>query len=734
MLCLGSGTCFRSLQQNVRARQFARNGPPAGHAVGERKDRATSAVYVILPPTRQSGRRRQAMESYHDTLCCCVSDSASVPRSALLGYGEATRGRTWNAGLREGLITRGVLTRSPMERQQFLDRIHDRLLIADGAMGTYLHEKGIPWQHPFEDLNRTDPDIVRSVHMDYAAVGCQLIETNTFQANRLSLAEHKLDGYVREINREGVLLARSVADTTRLADGSRILVAGSMGPPPRGAAGEDLTPDDIAAAYHEQAELLAEAGADLLILETFTDADALAMALMAARKVAPGLPIITQMAPGEATGARAAETLMMLEARGADVIGANCGGGPSSLIPYVREMGRTSHIALSAMPNASYPQYVDGRYIYVSTPEYLADRCHEIHETGANIIGGCCGTTPRHMGLIVQQLQALAPAKRTIVTRPSPPAQLYGRVEQRPKGFLDDIGKRTIILAELDPPKGLDYAKILDGARTLKHAGVDAITCAENSLATIRMSTFVMGHLIQKEVGLPAVVHCTCRDRNLIGQQSELMGASVLGLRYVLALTGDPASMANIGATSVYDTNSIGLIKLMSTLNEGKNLAGAEIQRQTEFVIGCALDPSGARLDGQLKRLSRKIEAGAQFVMTQPLYDHDRIRELYERVKLLGVPVFLGVMPLTSARNADFLHNEVPGIRLTQDVLDRMHSVPPEHAKEEGITIAGELIETALEAGAPGIYLIPPFSKYEYALKLVPIIKQWDRKSRKSAR
>ena len=617
-----------------------------------------------------------------------------------------------------------------MERQQFLDRIHDRLLIADGATGTYLHEKGVPWQQSFEDLNRTNPDLVRGVHADYAAVGCQLIETNTFQANRISLTQHNLEDHLADINTGGVRIARSVADETTLPDGSRILVAGSMGPLPKRDVREDLTAEDVAAAYREQAGLLADAGADLLILETFTDLDMLVAALMAVRKVAGGLPVIAQMAPGETGGATASETLVALESHGADAVGANCGGGPSSIIPYIREMARTSHIATSAMLNASYPQYVDGRYIFVSTPEYLAERCTELHKAGANIIGGCCGTTPEHLKLVVEHLGHEAPVERTIVRHPAGAERVFDRAERPPKGFLDDIGKHTLILAELDPPKGMDYGKILDGARTLKHAGVDAITCAENSLATIRMSTFVMGHLIQEEVGLPAIVHCTCRDRNLIGQQSELMGASVLGLRYVLALTGDPASMANIGATSVYDTNSIGLIKLISTLNGGRNLAGADIQHPTDFVIGCALDPSGARLDGQLRRLMRKIETGAQYALTQPVYSHERIRELYERVKPLGIPVFLGVMPLTTKRNAEFLHNEVPGIRLTDEVMERMRSVHPDHAREEGISIAGELIETALDAGAPGIYLIPPFSKPEYALKLIPIIKQWDRKHR----
>jgi methionine synthase / methylenetetrahydrofolate reductase(NADPH) len=615
-----------------------------------------------------------------------------------------------------------------MTRQELLDRIENRILIADGATGTTLHRRGVTWDHAFENLNRTDPDIVRDVHVEYVDAGCELIETNTFQANRLSLGLRNLEAYTREINTAGVQLARQAASRGK----GNVLVAGSIGPFPLKMLEEDVTPDDASAAFLEQATLLADAGADLLLLETFTDLDLLLRALMAARKAAD-LPIIAQVSPAErGSEERAVEILRALEAHGADVVGGNCGGGPSSLIPFIREMGKHSRIPISAMPNASYPQFVDGRYIYVSTPEYIAEREAELVEAGANIIGGCCGTTPEHMALVVERFRETAPAPRTIVARPEPSQEIYERVEEPPAAdLLDAIGDHTVILAELDPPKGMDYARIIEGSRALKLAGVDAITCAENSLATIRMSSFVMGHLIQSEVGIPAIVHCTCRDRNLIGQQSELMGASVLGLRYVLALTGDPATLANIGASSVYDTNSIGLLKLISTLNTRKNLAGGDIQRRTDFVAGCALDPSGARLDGQIKRLTRKIEAGARYALTQPLYDPERIRELYERTENLGIPIFLGVMPLTSKRNAEFLHHEVPGIRITDEVMERMRDVEPEKAKEEGISIAGELIEVALETGAPGIYLIPPFSKYEYALKLIPIIKEWDRVHRR---
>ncbi len=623
-----------------------------------------------------------------------------------------------------------------MDRSQFVDRLRSRLLIADGAMGTELHARGVPWESSFENMNRLAPDRVLEVHRHYISVGSELIETNTFQANRMSLARKDLDAHTEEINRAGVKLAREAVS------GTDALVAGSIGPVMAKAAEDELTPSELADVFREQAILLADAGVDLFLLETFTDADMLTTALMAVRKVSSDMPVICEMAfseydrTGRATGDEAVRVMRQLSTHGADVVGGNCGSGPTGLLPYIRRMAESSDMPISALPNASYPQYVDGRYVFRSTPDYIAERAEELVEAGANMIGGCCGTGPEHIRLIAERLKGRAPVVRTRVDRPSPPVELYQRIERRPTGFFDDVGDRSIVLVEIDPPKGLDYAYVIEAAHALKRAGIDAMTSADNSLASIRMSTFVMSHLVQQETGLPVIVHCACRDRNLIGQQSELLGAAALGLRYLLAITGDPASMANIGASSVYDTNSIGLIKLVHTLNQGQNLAGAPIQRSTDFVVGCALDPSGHQIDGQLRRLRKKIEAGAQYVMTQPLYDAERIRELYERTRtdFPGTPVFCGIMPLASRRNAEFLHNEVPGIRIPDEIMERMRTAGDEASKEEGITIAAELIETALEAGAPGIYLIPPFNKYDYALKLIPIIKAWDRKHRAAAK
>jgi methionine synthase / methylenetetrahydrofolate reductase(NADPH) len=622
-----------------------------------------------------------------------------------------------------------------MERSAFVDRLTQRIHIADGAMGTQLHELGAAWDGSFENMNRTAPEHVFEIHRRYVAVGADILETNTFQANRMSLALKGLEAYVEDINTAGVRLAREAA-------GPDTLVAGSIGPVSAKAVEDELSFDEISEIYSEQATLLANAGVDAFVLETFTDIDVLTTALMAVRKVVGDQAVICEMAfsefdrTGRDSGDVAVQHMRRLAAHGADVVGGNCGSGPTGLLPYIRRMCESTEMPISALPNASYPQYVDGRYVFRSTAEYIAERAVDLADAGANIVGGCCGTGPGHIQLIAERLKARAPAVRVAVSRPSPPVELYERIEQRPTGFFDEIHDRSIIMVEIDPPKGLDYASVIEAARALKIAGVDAMTSADNSLASIRMSTFVMSHLVQRETDLPVIVHCACRDRNLIGQQSELLGASALGLKYMLPITGDPASMANIGASSVYDTNSIGLIKLIHQLNQGKNLAGASIQRPTDFVIGCALDPSGHKIDGQLRRLRKKVDAGAQYVLTQPLYDADRIRELYERTsaEFPDTPVFCGIMPLASRRNAEFLHNEVPGIRIPDEIIERMRGVTDEESKDEGIAIAAELTEVALEAGAPGIYIVPPFNKYDYALKLIPVIKAWDRTRRASVR
>ncbi|OGG46702.1 MAG: hypothetical protein A3F84_25215 [Candidatus Handelsmanbacteria bacterium RIFCSPLOWO2_12_FULL_64_10] len=423
-------------------------------------------------------------------------------------------------------------------------------------------------------------------------------------------------------------------------------------------------------------------------------------------------------------GAGAVEALVELERLGADVIGGNCGSGPAGLLRVIERAGAATEGLLSAFPNASFPEYVDGRYMYVAEPAYLVESAERLVGAGANLIGGCCGTTPGHIRLIVERLGRRRPARRVLV--PYVPPRRKRRVERAASppaaDFLGRVGKGPLTVVELKPPRGTGYEPILRWARRIAEAGTDAFSLVENSLAVVRMSPFALGHIVQEETGTPVIIHCTCRDRNLMGQQSELLGAHALGIRAILALTGDPASMGDeMGSSSVYDTNSLGLIELVAAMNRGVNRAGNPTQGATSFVIGGAFNPNASRLEPQVRRLEKKVAKGAQFAMTQPVFDGAILREMYAKTAHIEAPIFAGVMPLVSGRNAEFLHNEVPGIRIPDGVRRRMAEAGDRGA-EEGLAVAAELIDGARDF-APGFYIMPQLGKYEMALELVRHVK-----------
>lgn len=612
-----------------------------------------------------------------------------------------------------------------MNSSAFLDQLRSEVILGDGAMGSMLHSLGIPADASFDSLNLTQPDLVSRVHRDYVAAGAQLIETNTFSANRNKLATYGKDDQVREINLAGARLARESSP-----DGTWI--AGSVGPLGKSLSLErQWSEAEQLESFWEQITALAEGEVDLIVLETFSDLEEIKVALRAAR-TACGLPVVCQMAFTNElrtmAGVGALQAFRALEGAEADVVGGNCGAGPSALLKVMEQISGTTTL-LSAFPNASYPQYEDGRYFFVGSPDYLAASAERLVNVGVNLIGGCCGTTPDHIRAIAERLQNRKPATRQmrIAVRVAESPTAAEPVVPRPVNFLDKVGKEPVCIVELDPPRGLVWEPIVRGAKKLAEAGTDAISVAENSLASIRMSSMVMGHFIQRDAGVPAIVHCTCRDRNLLGQQSELMGASALGIRFILAITGDPVSMGGVlGATSVYDTNSFGLIEMLSKLNEGENVAGSPLGENADFTIGAGFNPNVRNLDVEIKRLTKKVANGATFAMTQPVFDAHRVPLIYEKTAHLGIPVFLGVLPLYSARNTEFLHNEVPGIRIPDIVRERMRDAPVEDAYKVGIEIAAELIENVLEF-TPGIYIIPPFAKHELALPLVEVVKKHHR-------
>jgi homocysteine S-methyltransferase len=423
-----------------------------------------------------------------------------------------------------------------------------------------------------------------------------------------------------------------------------------------------------------------------------------------------------------ASGAEVETITAGLDAAGADLVGVNCGAGPLEVLGNIRRMARVTGLPLAAYPNSGFPEYVDGRYIYRATPGYFAAMAADMAEAGAALVGGCCGTTPDHIRAIAERLRGRKPATRKAAVLVEVGTERQATEPAR-KGFLAHWGEGPVVTVELDPPKGLDCGKVLAGSRALKEAGADAINLAENPLARVRMGNIALANVIQREAGIEVIVHITCRDRNLLGLQSDLMGASLLGIRTVLAVTGDPARLGEqAGASSVFDLNSFGLIKLMADLNAGVNASGNPIGSGTGFTIGCAFNPNSPRMEVQVARLEKKVANGARFAQTQPLYDPEKLREMVERTAPLGIPVLPGILPLVSERNCEYLHNEVPGILIPDEIRHRMRGKEKDTGMREGLAIAREFI-AGVRDRVGGFYIIPPFGRYEIAVELVKLIK-----------
>lgn len=615
-----------------------------------------------------------------------------------------------------------------MKDSRLLEAVSRRVVIGDGAVGTQLVARGVPWSSCLDDLNLSQPNLVLAVHYEYRAAGTEALETNTFGANRYQLAKHGLGDKVAEICAAGVHLARQAA-------GSDGFVLGSVGPIGRlAASGEGpLTPTEIAGAFAEQAAALVEGGVDAIILETFVSLDELATALAAVLPVAD-VPVMAQFSLSDrVTGERVDEvlrSLLELQRAGAASLGGNCGFGPLHLLQAVERLSELTAAPLTAYPNASFPQVFEGRYVYNDQLSYFVDAAERLANHGVGLIGGCCGTTPEHIRLVAQRLAGRAlPARAGAAVLPPPPPPPRAVVSSPPpvEGLLEPLGREPVVIVELDPPRGMDYQKVLDGSKALAEAGVHGISIAENPLASIRMSSVALSHLVQLHARVPAVCHLTCRDHNLLGLQSALMGASALGVDTILALTGDPLSLqGQVEATAVFDVNSFGLVKMLRELNEGRNALGTPLERRTRFRIGVAFDPNAKRLDAAVRRLEKKIAVGCDFAMSQMVYDTSRVAEMYEATAHLDLPIFVGFMPLVSARNARYLHNEVPGMRIPESLQERMAAVDGdrEASQAEGIAICAEQIDAALAAGAPGVYLVTPFGRVEMIVALVEHLRR----------
>ncbi len=602
------------------------------------------------------------------------------------------------------------------------DILIQQAIVGDGAMGTYLYQLGVPIGVCAEELNEARPEIIRDVHRQYYEAGARLVETNTFAANRYKLSRYGLEGRVEALNRAGVALARS-------AVGPDAYVAGAIGSA-RAVPGVPVTKEEADAAYAEQMAALLTEGVDALLLETFSDADDAEAAVRVARRLTEA-PVVCQLAieGGGAVpdGRSLDDAFARLRDAGADIVGLNCHSGPYGIIRALERLARRGDYPLSIFPNAGLPAYVDGTFSYPAGPEYFGESALTLARLGARIVGGCCGTTPAHIAAVAKALAGFRPA---FDTEAAPPARETVAVREpaeptrREPSILDMAKERHTVIVELDPPRDLNIDKFMKGAEALHRAGADAITMADNSLAMTRMSNSALAFLVKERLGARPLVHIACRDRNLIGTQSHLMGLHATGIDHVLAITGDPARFGDLpGASSVYDVTSFQIIKMIKQMNEGLAFSGKPMKEKANFLVGTALNPNVKHLHKAVERLEKKIEAGADYAMTQPVYDPELIVKLHEATKHLDFPIFLGIMPFTSGRNAEYLHNEVPGITLSDDVRRRMAGLEGEEGRRASLAISKELLDVAMER-FNGIYLITPFMAYEMTVELTKYVRE----------
>jgi homocysteine S-methyltransferase len=609
---------------------------------------------------------------------------------------------------------------------RFRDRLERGTVVFDGAMGTMLYGRGVFVNRCFDELNLSSPNLVRQVHAEYLEAGADVIETNTFGAHRFKLGPHGLESQVRKINREGARIAREAA-------GESGLVAGAIGPigkplEPLGS----ISPKDAEAAYREQVEGLVEGGVDALVIETMPSLDQAKAALAAARALGGELPVAVSLTFNEEGttlyGDSPEDAVRELEALGVALVGANCSQGPQAMLETLQRMAAVARSAkLSAMPNAGSPAYVDGRYVYLCTPEYMATWARRFLEAGASVVGGCCGTTPAHIRDLVRSVRMFQPGRNVEVKVVTPP-QRKEAPQPVPRESKSPLARRLrrkfVVSVELDPPRGAEAGQIIERAQYCKENEVDAINVADGPRASARMSAQALCVLLQEKVGIDTILHYTCRDRNLLGIQSDLLGAHALGLRNVLAITGDPPKLGDYpDATAVYDVDSIGLIRIMDNLNHGADLAGNLMGPPLAIHVGCGADPSKPDMDKEVRRLEEKVKGGAEYVMTQPVYDPRSLERFLSKIRHLDVPLLVGILPLYSHKNAEFLHNEVPGMSIPDDIRERMRVAGSgERAQLEGVKIAQEATLAAREL-AQGVYIMPPFNKVDLAVRVIEALR-----------
>ncbi|MEG7282321.1 bifunctional homocysteine S-methyltransferase/methylenetetrahydrofolate reductase [Bacillus sp. 0909A] len=600
-----------------------------------------------------------------------------------------------------------------------LEDVKKQVLIGDGAMGTLLYSYGI--DRCFEELNISKPEEIQRIHKAYVEAGANIIQTNTYGANYIKLSRHGLEDDIKKMNQEAVKIARASAGDA--------YVLGTMGGI-RTFNKNAYSLDEIKRSFREQLYLLLHEEPDGLLLETYYDLEEAREVLKIARKETD-LPIMLNVSMHEQgvlqDGTPLSDALRSIADLGADIVGINCRLGPYHMIEALSEVPIFDDVFLSVYPNSSLPSLEEGRLVYETDDTYFQNSAAEFRKQGARIIGGCCGTTPNHIRAMAEAVGGLAPiTEKHVKVRAK---ELVTVQQERTEPGLNEIAaeKRSIIV-ELDPPKKLSFDKFLSAAAELKEAGIDALTLADNSLATPRISNVACGALVKQQLDMRSLVHLTCRDRNIIGLQSHLMGLDTLGLHDVLAITGDPSKIGDFpGATSVYDLTSFDLIRLIKQFNEGLSLSGKPLGKKTNFSVAAAFNPNVRHLDKAVKRLEKKIDCGADYFISQPVYSEQQLVDIHNETKHLKTPIYIGVMPLTSSRNAEFIHNEIPGIKLSDSIREKMARAgeDKERQKAEGLAIARSLLDTACEL-FNGIYLITPFLRSDLTSELTSYIKQKD--------
>jgi methionine synthase / methylenetetrahydrofolate reductase(NADPH) len=599
---------------------------------------------------------------------------------------------------------------------EFREIFEQRVWVADGAMGTMLYAKGAFINRCFDELNLSLPALVRDVHQEYLRAGAELIETNTFGANRKRLATFGFADKVRLINRAGVRIAREAAR-------DQAFVAGAVGP--LGVRVEPLgstTLDEARSIFREQIDALVEAGVDCLMLETFRDMNEIRAAVEAAREVAgPELVIVAHLSIEDdgrlQDGTSIEDFTRALDGMPVDAIGLNCSSGPRVMLETIEKMAAFTHKPLSALPNAGLPAGVDGRNIYLCSPKYMAHYAARFLEAGARIVGGCCGTTPEHIREIGNEVRKVDLPRTATITVEEPVVKVE-RLEKIPVAEKSRLGAKLaagkfVTLVEILPPRGLDASQEIAGAKLCNTAGIDCVNVPDGPRGSARLSAQVTCQLIQQETGIEPVLHFSCRDRNIVGIQSELLGAHMVGIRNLICITGDPPRMgAYPDATAVFDVDSIGLTNIVNNLNHGLDLGGNPMGSQTSMLLGVGVNPGSFNLEEELRRFEAKVKAGAEFAVTQPLFDVDLLVPFLARTREFAVPIIAGIWPLTSFRNAEFLVNELR-VPIPEAYMDRMRQA--DSAEAEGLAIAREIVER-IRPLAAGIQISTPMGRYQTAI------------------